>query len=350
MPQSPDWHPDAERRSISAMSTIFSERIFAKFGDQFRPFLEKLEIPESIFTRQDVEISVFKYVELLETVARESNPSIGLHLAQYLEAKDLGVIGHAMAAAATIGEALSIFSRYLYVLSQSNTMRLDLGEDKVVCTYTVTILQPDLVRQDAEFALGCLVNLIRKLSGRSFKPRLVEFSHTQFASAKSHYNLFDSDVVFERRKNRIHFSRKVLDFPVLSADRGLREALLFYLDSRLCLRSEEEDLVAKVQHLISISLSEGVPDLNRVASHLGMSGRTLQRKLGAENLVFSDMLETVCKSIAVEYVLHTDYSFTDIALMLGYNDLSSFSRAFKRWTGMGPLQARETGDTAAARR
>ena len=98
---------------------------------------------------------------------------------------------------------------------------------------------------------------------------------------------------------------------------------------------------AKVEHLITVSLSEGLPDLSRIASQLGMSGRTLQRKLAERNLVFSEMLEAVCRSIAREYILHTDYSVTDIAMMLGYTDLSSFSRAYKRWTGVGPQQARE---------
>ena len=323
------------------MSTIISEGIFARFEDQFRPFVAKLEIPESIFTRRDVEIPLLKYAELLETVARNTNPCIGLDLGQNLAPKDLGVIGHAVSATTNIGDALAVFSRYIYVLCHANTIRLDLGEDKAVFTYNVMILQPDLVRQDAEFVLGLITTMIRKFSGRSFRPRLIEFCHSPPENTKRHQSLFDCEIAFNRRKNRIHFSRKVLEYPVLTADQGLLEALIYYLDSRLSLRSEEDDLLAKVRHLISISLGDGLPDLNQVASQLGMSGRTLQRKLGEENVVFSDMLETVCKSIAVEYVLHTEYSITDIALMLGYNDLSSFSRAFKRWTGMGPLSARE---------
>ena len=323
------------------MSTIFSEGIFARFEEQFRPYLAKLDIPESVFFRQDVEVPADKYAELLETVARNTNPYIGLDLGESLAIRDLGVIGHAMSASATVGDALAVLSRYLYVLSHSNTFRVDIGEEKVVCTYTVTILQPDLVRQDAEFTLSLITTLIRKLSGRRFRPRSIEFSHSQLASTKRHQSLFDCEMVFDRRKNRMHFSRKVLDYPVLTADQSHLEALIYYLDSRLCLRSEEDDLQAKVRHLISISLGDGLPDLNQVASHLGMSGRTLQRKLGEEGVVFSDMVEAVCRSIALEYVLHTSYSFTDIALMLGYNDLSSFSRAFKRWTGMGPLMARD---------
>ena len=325
------------------MATIFSERIFARFKDQFGPFLAELDIPESIFTRPDIEISNDKYVELLESVARDANPYIGLDMGENLEVSDFGVIGHAMAASATVGDALNLLSRYLYVLSHSNTIRLDVGEDQVVCTYAVTILQPDLVRQDAEFAMSFIAKSIRELSGRGFSPRLVEFSHGLFAEARRHQQFFDSEVRFEQRENRMHFSRRVMQYPVLSADLGLLEALVYYLDSRLQLRSEEEDLQAKVVHLITVSLSEGLPDLSRVAGQLGMSGRTLQRKLAEKNLVFSEMLESICRSIAREYILHTDYSVTDIAMMLGYTDLSSFSRAYKRWTGVGPQQAREAG-------
>jgi AraC-like DNA-binding protein len=324
------------------MSTIFSEGIFARFEEQFRPFVAKLEIPESVFTRRDVEVSSQKYAELLETVARHSNPHIGLDLGESLEPRDLGVIGHAISACATVGEALSVLSRYLYVLSQSNTIRLDIGEDTVVCTYAVTILQPDLVRQDAEMALSWITSIIRRISGRNFRPRLVEFCHNRPKSSKRHHSLFECDVLFERRNNRIHFSRNVLDYPVLTTDKGLFEALVFYLDSQLCLRSEEDDLLAKVHHLISVSLSEGLPDLNQVASQLGMSGRTLQRKLRDEGLAFADLVDEMRYAIAQDYVSHSEFSLTDISMMLGYGELSSFSRAFKRWAGKSPESIRKS--------
>lgn len=324
------------------MATIFSEGIFARYEDLFRPFLAKLEIPESVFARRDVEVSNRKYAELLETVARNTNPYIGLDLGQNLEARDLGVIAHAMSASATIGEALAVFSRYLYVLCQSCTLRLDIGEEKVVCTYTVTMLQPDQVRQDVEFTLSMITTMIRKLSGRSFRPLSIDFCHSPFTSTKRHQSLFDCDIVFERRKNRIHFSRKVLDYPVLSADPGLLEALIFFLDSRHFLRSEEGDLLAKVRHLISISLGDGLPDLNQIASQLGMSGRTLQRKLRDKDFTFADLVDEIRYEIAQDYVSYSEFSLTDVSMMLGYADLSSFSRAFKRWTGISPDLVRKS--------
>jgi AraC-like DNA-binding protein len=327
---------------VELVATIFSEKMFQKFEKQFGPYLSELNIPEAVFTRRDVEVSDVQYVELLETVARESNPYIGLEMGGTLKAKDLGVMGHAVSATANIGEALKIFSTYIYVFAQSNVIRLDIGGDRAVFTYNVTILQPDLCRQDAEFAIAFTTSFIRDLSEREFRPNLVEFAHTQLESAKPHQDLFGCEVKFDRRANRIHFNTKVFDYPVCSNDPGLLEALQFYLDDRMKVRSEDDDLLSKVRHLVSISLGDDGPNHKKVASNLGMSSRTLQRKLAEQNTAFSDLVDSIRSSVAMEYVRHTDYSLTDVALMLGYAELSSFSRAFKRWNGVNPQQARET--------
>lgn len=324
------------------MPTIFSEKMFQKFENQFRPYIAKLNIPPTIFSCPDVEVSGVKYFELLEAVARNTNPHIGLDMGKGLVPQDLGVLGHAMAAAANIGEALALLSRYVYVFAQSNTIRLDIAEGKVVCTYTVKVLHPGLHRQDAEFALAHFTHLIRYLSKRDFRPDFVEFEHSPLADTKRHWTQFGCDVKFGRRANRLQFDKKVLDFPVVSADSRLLEALKFYLDDRLKVRSEDKDLLAKTRHLITISLSSGAPDIKKMAMLMGMSSRSLQRKLGEKDIVFSDLVDSIRSSIALDYVYHTEYSFTDVALMLGYSELSSFSRAFKRWSGISPQQARET--------
>ena len=322
------------------MSTIFSEKWFQRFEHQFRPFLDRVGIPAAVLTQHNVEVEDTKYVELLETVAREANPTIGLDMGSAVELRDLGVLGHAMAASGNIVEALQIFARYLYVFSQANKFRLDVAKRRAVCTYSVSILQPDLVRQDAEFAISVVTHGIFGLAGRAVKPHLIEFSHTRLPGARKHERFFGCEVAFGRTANRIHFARDVLSEPVLSGDAGLLEALKFYLDDRLVTRSEEEDIVVKTRHLISTSLTDGVPTLDQIAKRMGISGRSLQRRLAERDHLFSDMVEAICKPIAMDYVCNTEYSLTDIALMVGYNDLSAFSRAFRRWTGTSPSQIR----------
>jgi AraC-like DNA-binding protein len=321
---------------MDPMPTIHSEGFFARFENQFRPFVAELGIPDAVFTRQDVEVVTTKYAELLETVAREVDPYFGLEMGENLTAKDMGVVGHAISAAPDIGTMLRLMSVYLYVFSQSNTMRLDVGENRAALTYKVTILSPEKIRQDAECTMAYATSLIRRLSGVQFKPELVEFVHARPKSVSRHQQLFGCEVVFGRKSNRLHFDKRILGTPVLTSDPGLLRALRFYLDDKIKVRSETEDIITKIRHLISGSLVNGVPDQKRIADQLGMSARTLQRKLRDKEVVFADLVDEIRYAIARDYLPHTEFSLTDVAMMLGYGELSSFSRAFKRWTGSSP--------------
>jgi AraC-like DNA-binding protein len=324
------------------MPTIYSEQFFARFEEQFRPFVKQLGIPETVFTQHDVEVATSKYVELLEIVGRKSNPYIGLEMGESMTVQDMGVVGHAMAAAPDVGTMLTLLSKYLYVFSQSNTVRLDLGESRAAITYTVTILSPDLVAQETESSIAYITTMIRHMASPDFKPSLVEFRHTRPSSAQRHEQFFGCEVQFNRKSNRLHFDRKILNMEITSSDPGLLEALRFYLDDQLKVRSEEKDILARIRHLISSSLVNGVPDQRRIAAQLGTSARTLQRRLSEQNIVFADMVDEIRLSIARDYVLHSEFSLTDISMMLGYGELSSFSRAFKRLTGESPDHARKS--------
>jgi AraC-like DNA-binding protein len=323
------------------LATILSEGFFARLEDKFRPFVADLGIPETVFSQQDVEVCTEKYAELLEVVARELDPDIGLEMGERMIAQDMGVVGHAMAAAPDIGSMLVLMAKYLYVFSQSNNMRLDVGGNRAALSYQVTILSPDKIRQDAECSLAYITCIIRSLSGRGFTPDLVEFAHLKPESIKRHRQLFGCEIAFERKSNRLHFDNKVLDIPVISSDPGLLRALRFYLDDKIKIRSEREGIIAKIKHLISSSLVKGVPDQKRIAEQLGMSARTLQRRLSEQDVVFANLVDEIRLAIAQDYVLHSEFSLTDISIMLGYGELSSFSRAFKRLTGKSPDFARK---------
>ena len=318
------------------MPTIHSEGFFARFEQQFRPFIEDLGIPETVFTHHDVEVTTAKYAELLETVGQQLNPHIGLEMGQSMTVQDMGVVGHTLAAAPDIGTMLTLFSKYLYVFSQSNTLRLDIGRAQAAVAYQVTILSPDQVGQELESALSYITKVIRQLSGTDFTPQLIEFQRQEPPSRKRQEQFFGCPVSYGRTSNRIHFDRKLLNLPIASSDPGLLEALLFFLDDQLKVRSEEEDILSRVRHLISSSLVNGVPDQKRIASQLGISARTLQRRLSEQDLIFADLVDEIRLAIAQDYVLHSEFSLTDIALLLGYGELSSFSRAFKRLTGFNP--------------
>lgn len=323
------------------MTTIYSERLYAPFERELGPCADELGIPRAIFHRPDVEFSVENHYRLLECAARATNPHIGLTMGQTLRISDLGALGYATLAAPNIGHGLQLLATYADVLAHANTIRLDVGKDVFVFSYRLVDRHITLHQQDVELALCLIAKTVRDLSERRLNPTRVEFERPRPDYHQKLQTHFGCEVRYERGGNRLQYPCTVLKVPTKSAEPSLLHALEFYLADRLILRSQGDDLLGKVNHLIATSLSEGMPEIDKIASRLGLSRRTLQRRLSDSGEVFSDMVDSVRRDIATEYVQHSDHSLTDIALMLGYGELSSFSRAFRRLTGISAQQLRD---------
>jgi AraC-like DNA-binding protein len=324
------------------MQTIYSEHMFSCFEKELGPCADELGIPRSIFQRPDVEFSIEDYYRLLECAASTSDPHIGLSMGKTLRTSDLGAFGHAVEAAPTVGYALHLVERYIYVFAHANVVRLDVGKKIFVLGYNLTDSHLAIHQQDVELVLSLLAKTIRDVSGRQLNPTVVDFAHSRPGYHKQLQAHFGCEVRYDRSFNRLQYSAHVLEMQAQNPEPSLLQALEFYLADRLKLRSEDGDLLDKVNHLIATSLGGGVPEVEVIATTLGLSRRTLQRRLSEAGAVFSDMVDNVRREIAQDYVLHSDHSLTDIALMLGYQELSSFSRAFRRWTGISPQQQRDS--------
>ena len=136
------------------------------------------------------------------------------------------------------------------------------------------------------------------------------------------------------------FDAKLLDQPFTSADANLHHVLRKYADLLLSKLPRSQSLSDRVRQLIGEHLQRGNPSVTRIARTLGMSRRTLARKLGQERTSFSDLLEDTRKQLALRYVTSPDLALTEIAFLLGFSQTGPFHRAFKRWTGQTPREYR----------
>jgi len=335
------------------MATVFSERLFSRFEREMGPCADELGIPRAIFHRPDVEYSLESYFRLLDCTARSGYPDIGFRVGSSMDLADIGALGHAVKAAPTVGQGLALWSRYLFVMAHGNVIRIDVGQDIAVVSWAYTELYLGLHEQDTEIAVSCIARTIAELSGRNVKPTQVEFQHPRPDHSQRMDEFFGCPLLYNRRGNRLIYPKGCLNLANPNSDPSLLRALDFYLAERIKVREDEEEkLVEKVRHFIVNSLSEGTPEIGNIAATLGLSARTLQRRLAAHNIVFSDLVDAARYDIALEYVRDGEYSLTEIALMLGYSEQSAFSRAFRRWAKCSPQQARDarrTTQSSAAR-
>lgn len=326
--------------SLAQQSTVRPELVFSRFSDQLAPFVEAAGLEPDFFTDPEFECSVHSFVKLLELAGCSTDESIGLRLGEQVRSEDFGVVGQALRSMEKLEDVLLGIGRYLVVRTQSVKFDVDVLDALVAVSYRIT--DPTIIqrRQDAEFTLAAMLSCWREVTASALIPERVDFEHPRPKDLSLHRAFFHCPLRFGQDSNRLYFSKTVLDLPVHTSNRRLLQALRPFLEDQCKLRNQSSGLLSKVSQAIAAELGTGGVGVIQVAGALHMSVRTLQRRLSGMNLEFGVLVEDVRRALALEYVGNSSYRLTDVALMLGYAEASSFTRAFRRWTGVAPRDYR----------
>lgn len=242
----------------------------------------------------------------------------------------LGALGYALAHCPTLGDALRTFMRYQRLLTNATTWQL-VGEVLTVEPHPALAA----LGHPVENMIGLWVVLGRALTGTRWVPRAVEFRHAPQGDPAEHAALFGVAPRFEAEENRLWLPAGALGLPVKGAQVALQPGLRALLDSRMDAAPSGETTQA-VEASLRQQLPQGIADKARVAKALGVSVRTLGRRLRAEGTSFQAVLDTVRASLARHWLQHSSMAVYEVAFLLGYSEASTFHRAFRRWTGQAP--------------
>jgi AraC-like DNA-binding protein len=278
------------------------------------------------------------YCGLFEEAARQTgNANFGLWFGNVFRPRDLGLIGYAAVSAPTLGAALETFVQLFAHHQQSTLMALsDHQPGYVRLDYRIEV--PDIVarRQDAELSLGMFLNIIRECCGASWAPEEVHFEHPKPEAWKEHESAFDAPVYFSQATNALVFKRESFARPMPAPDLKLLSIARMCLFSMGAASVPKLSTLAKVKTAVRSRLAEGYPALEVIADALKLAPSAIQRELARENICYKDLVEEVRKDLALVYLESRELPLSEIAFLLGYSELSAFSRAFSRWTGQSP--------------
>lgn len=297
------------------------------------------------------ELSLSRYCSLFEIAAAQTeNPNIGLRFGHAFQPQQLGMLGYAALSSPTLKAAL----REMEMLfpAHQGLSRFCLIADDGILWLSYRILDPRIPdrRQDAELSLAIFCNIMKAALGQGWTPLEVRFEHLAPDHPAEHEKLFGCPVRFGRRTNAIAFRRKELETPMPDPDAYLLSVVRGCLKSRINNTHESLDFVEMVRNEIKLNLGSTLPSMKDMASVLGMSRADLHRKLKRYNVSFTDIIRAAREELALHYLEDPDVPLTEIALNLGYSELSAFSRAFHNWTGSSPHRYRmarlQSADTA----
>jgi AraC-like DNA-binding protein len=310
---------------------------------------------------------------LLETAAKMlDDDAVGLHFAAVFEFEVLGPFSYAVLHAPTVGSALRNLERYSETVAAG--MRPHLGvDDRVACLHFPKWGDaPAAFRHLDEAAVLFLVRMLRRVAGPHWSPREIGFRHPAPADLGAHRRLLGSVLRFDQPSSFILLSAADLDRGVRDADRFQLPIVERHLQEIVSDQANPDAFCHELELQVASLVCNGHPSLRSIAPRLGMSARTLQRRLDERGLCYRNLVADVRMRIARHYLEghyleghyleghyleghylegngHEEHepSLGEIAFLLGYSELSAFDRAFRRRVGTSPGDYRRRASAGA---
>jgi AraC-like DNA-binding protein len=277
----------------------------------------------------------------LQRVVEEAvpDPALGLDVAQQMQGTALHALGYAWLASATLDEAYRRLARYARVLSELWSARMEQEAAGVRITYlfpAAAARRPDWLH---DWLVAGAVRLSRLTYGDGFAPLEVVLVRERPADATPFQAWFRAPIAWGAQQASLLVRGEDLTRPLPTGNPEVALATervaLDYLA-----RLDRNDTVTQVRSRIREALPSGVPSQAEVARGLALSPRTLARRLEEAGTSFTAILDETRRALAEQYLQRTDFSVAEVAYLVGFAESSSFNRAFRRWTGRAPGDAR----------
>ena len=309
------------------------------------PLLRLAGLTNHGLTDRQHRISAASQSRLLE-VASEAlgDDALGFHLATLANPREAGLLFYITSAAKTVGEALVLFERYCRIVNEAVCVKRVRVPNGIVLQVGFVGLSRYHAQQTAEFGIAVILKALREVGGRNIRPTKVGFMLGRASNLREFTRFYGCPVEFRASSDFLEFSAQTLALPLVTEDPDLLETLKPICDAASRTRgSQKGTLRALVENELQKALPHGDIRKSSIAKALGISPRTLLRRLADENVTYVEVVDDLRRTLAMQYLQDASISLSQIAWLLGYEGSTSFSHAFGRWTGRSPSSLRREG-------
>jgi AraC-like DNA-binding protein len=305
------------------------------------PLFKKAGISPALLRDANARISVQNVDALWALVAEViTDPCFAVKMATLWHPSQIGALGYAWLASSTLRRAFNRAVRYVHVVTED----LDLALADTPAGLKVSV---DLgasvftMPQHHDLILTILMHMCRFNYGDELVASEIKIAHPEAECADRLVQYFRCDIEFDAEQTSLTIARSDADRLLGSANKQIAlmhdEQLMKYL-----IEIKKGDIVQRVKSIILENLPDGQVTDGMVASELNLSERSMQRRLKEHQTTFRSLLDSVREMVAKQYIENPRNRMSDIAFLLGFSEQSAFSRAFKKWTGLSPLQYRNS--------
>jgi AraC-like DNA-binding protein len=327
------------RASISTVLVRPLARALEGSPDALAALFGAADLTPQMLADAEARISPAQFcVAWAQALRLSGDPALALRIAEATPPGAFGIVEYVCRSAATLRDALTQWCRYLRILDDAVEVGLvDVGSQTSLRVITESEA-PAPGSHELCFAL--VVQTARATIAGPLRLAEVRFTHrVGEAQAARHRAFFDAPVRFGVPHTELVFDRDVLATPLATADPNLLEILLPAAEEKRGRPSPEALLTDQVRRALRAALCNDDAQLEVIAKRLGLTGRSLQRRLRDEGTSFQNVRDEMRRELSDRY-LGEGMSLAEISFLLGFSEPSAFFRAFKRWTGITPFERR----------
>lgn len=332
--------------SVRGTALLDYSDVLQQQGVCAQDYLRHCQVPAEVVGHYERRLGYRRFAQLLHDTANDIEmPHLGMELATRQGSRLMGPLRNLAHTAGTVGEGVSAVLDYLHLHSPAIRFSLTLSSDGARSqlvfenNLAAALALPQLVEKS--LLHGCL--LLREMTDDACQAKAVLLRHEPLSQPALYRRYFGCPVLFGQADNAVVLDAGDLARPCVQADPGLHVIIRYYLDNHADGAVPGSLRMQMLQQMHAL-LPRHRCSLEQVAAALGMSVRTLQRRLKEAGMDFEDELDRMRRGLAEQLLLHSTLSITQVAHELGYRCAASFSRAHQRWFGVSPLMHRRHGE------
>jgi AraC-like DNA-binding protein len=330
---------------MGQITSLFVHKVIRQAHDS----LDKPALLQSVGVDPDapvdpkVMVADTDYYEFFARVVRADpdGTDLPLRVGASMRCEDYGAFGLAWKSAPTLRDSCARAERYARVLTSVATYEVrETDEGVYMHLHRDGDRQMLGLRLSNEATIASIAAISQEVSTGKFQPLAIYLKHDVPESVEAHERHFGCPVHFGADKDAMLIPTETMEAPNRVGDPSIVQFFDTHLEEELSKFDDDASLERRVRLQVSQSLSQGVPTVSDIASHFGMSARTLQRRLSNRGYSFQTLVDESRRELAERLLDQTAYPLAQVAFLTGFSEQSAFTRAFKRWAGQTPRSYR----------
>ena len=282
------------------------------------------------------------FFELHETLEKELGPGFSVRVGQQMKLEDYGVLGLSWKTCSWAGEIFDRCERYFKLLSNTYVFKVEKME-KISRVYLNREAHRRGVELSNEATLSAIVVVLQAMTESDITPVDVSFKHAPPKKLDDYNKAFKCPILFNQPQNFIAYRTKALEMRTAKADASINRFLVERVEEETKgIEISANKIIFDVENLIKELLPSGIPGVDQIGQLMGLSRRTLTRRLAKNGLTFRDLIKKTQEEVSRDFLKNSTRSVAEIAFETGFSEQSSFSRAFKIWTNFSPIEYRKS--------